>query len=137
MIERSWHTPAADASPASLRLTAAKMCCIYLYPARVTPQNVVIVGVGAFAQGLASLAIRSGATASYDICLGSRKVSKGNSGVLPGLEDTPVRSLDDAVEEADTVSQAARAGGWDRLAGWQHTQRPAVDQRWLAADWQQ
>lgn len=59
----------------------------------------LIVGTGAFAQGLASLAIRSGATASYDIALGSRR----GSGVLPGLEETPVRTLGEALPQADLV----------------------------------
>ena len=67
-------------------------------------QQVLIVGTGAFAQGLASLAIRSGATASYDVALGSRKMLPGRSGVLPGLEETPVRSLEEALPQADMVS---------------------------------
>ncbi len=69
-------------------------------------QQVLIVGTGAFAQGLASLASRSGATASYDITLGSRKMLPGQSGVLPGLEDTPVRSLEEELPQADMVRHA-------------------------------
>lgn len=83
-------------------------------------QSVLIVGTGAFAQGLASLAIRSGATASYDIALGSRR----GSGVLPGLEETPVRTLDDALPQADLVrpqsTHTAAAGQvCGQLATWQ------------------
>jgi hypothetical protein len=63
------------------------------------------VGVGAFAQGLASLALRSGAVASYDVCLASRKLTAGSTSILPGLEDVPVCSLDDALPASDMVSE--------------------------------
>jgi predicted dinucleotide-binding enzyme len=66
--------------------------------------QVLIVGSGAFGQGLASLAHRTGATAAYAISIGSRKLQPGNCSVLPGLEDTPVRSLDEALPQADVVS---------------------------------
>lgn len=65
--------------------------------------QVVIVGTGAFGQGLASLAIRSGATSSYSISLGTRKMGAGQAGTLPGLEDTPVAALSDTLPTADMV----------------------------------
>uniref|UniRef100_A0A383WAI8 Pyrroline-5-carboxylate reductase catalytic N-terminal domain-containing protein n=1 Tax=Tetradesmus obliquus TaxID=3088 RepID=A0A383WAI8_TETOB len=74
-------------------------------------RKVLIVGMGAFAQGLASLASRSGATASYDVAMGSRRMLPGRSGLLPGLEDTPVRCLEEALPEADMVILALPASG--------------------------
>jgi len=73
------------------------MCCCLL--------QVVIVGPGAFGQGLASLASRSGATASYAISLGTRKMGAGQSGTLPGLEATPVAALSDTLPYTDMVRQ--------------------------------
>lgn len=66
----------------------------------------VIVGSGAFAQGLASLAQRSGAVAAYGIVLGSRKMKNNDNAHLPGLETVPVRSLGTALPKSDMVGEA-------------------------------
>ncbi|KAF6252053.1 hypothetical protein COO60DRAFT_1644375 [Scenedesmus sp. NREL 46B-D3] len=83
------------------------------YPSKCGPaggaRQVLIVGSGAFGQGLASLAHRSGATAAYDVSMGSRKLQQGSVRALPGLENTPVRSLDEALAQADMIVLAVPA----------------------------
>jgi pyrroline-5-carboxylate reductase len=79
-------------------------------------QKVAIIGTGAFAQGLASLMIRSGATSGYSVVLSSRKVRSGHTEVFPGLEETPVCQLEETLSQADLQMVS-----WQQQQLWQQS----------------
>lgn len=63
-------------------------------------------------QGLAKLASRTGATLKYTFVMGSRKIAQGSQPVyLPGLDDVPLLSIEEAVQGAEVVFLAIQSSG--------------------------
>ena len=61
---------------------------------------VSIIGAGAFAQGLCSSAVKSGAAIKYDICMASRKVPLDSTEYLDCLPEVPIISVEQAINRA-------------------------------------
>jgi pyrroline-5-carboxylate reductase len=70
---------------------------------------VSVIGAGAFAQGICSSAVRSGAIMKFDICMASRKVGSDNPVYLDCLPEVPVLSIDQAVKRATLLIVALPA----------------------------